>query len=183
MNDSQRKEFGKGSANSSSQTISLLGVASFANLVELLAQALGSIPGKIHANIPVEPSSFNEMFAEIDKNDEQFVRRVTLLAKPGSPLTLRVHSATYYARKMDSLVGGAVADLYPGATVTQLVPQVNQLAREIESMFAVTDRMVALSEQAKPTPVVKSIPDPKNGPTTLQLIRPAPSPSAITYGA
>jgi hypothetical protein len=189
MNDS-RKDSGNGSAHSSSKTVSLQGVASFANLAELLAHALGTMPGKIHASIPVDPSSFNEMFAEIDKNDDQFVRRVTLLAKPGSPLTLRVHSATYHARKMDSLVGGAVVDLYPGVTVAQLVPQVNALAREIEAVFAVTDRLVAMKEHGKapaPRPVVHETADGKSGglagPTTLQLVSNHARPTATTYGA
>jgi hypothetical protein len=91
---------------------------------------------------------------------------------------------------MDSLVGGAVVDLYPGVTVAQLVPQVNALAREIEAVLAVTDRLVAMKEHGKapaPRPVVHETADGKSGglagPTTLQLVSNHARPTATTYGA
>lgn len=132
------------------KTIDLQGVASFASLVELLSQELGTTSGKMTGNLPNGPS-FNELIGEIDMNGQGFYRRLTLLAQPNSPVTLRFQVSWNDGRsRSDSaFTGGVTSDYYLGATVEQLSPQGRALARYIEDIFAVMDRMVTLGQSNK----------------------------------
>lgn len=133
------------------KTIDLQGVASFASLVELLAQELGSASGKMTGNLPNGPS-FNELIGEIDMNGQGFYRRLTLLAQPNSPITLRFQVSWNDGRGRETstgFTGGVTADYYLGATVEQVSPQGRALARYIEDIFAVMDRMVTLGQSNK----------------------------------
>lgn len=134
------------------KTIDLQGVASFASLVELLAQELGTTPGKLHGNLPNGPSTFNELIGEIDKNNQGYIRRLTLLARPGVPLVLRFQAAV--GSKSDGeapnqFAGGVTSDFFLSATVEQIIPQGRALARYIEDVFSVLDRMVTLGQSNK----------------------------------
>jgi hypothetical protein len=133
------------------KTIDLQGVASFASLVELLSQELGTQSGKMTGNLPSGPASFNELIGEIDMNGQGFFRRLTILAQPGSPITLRfqVKWNDGRGRTDNSLAGGVTSDYYVGATVEQITPQGRALARYIEDIFAVMDRMVTLGQGNK----------------------------------
>ena len=134
------------------KTIDLAGVATFASLVELLAQELGTSSGKMSGNLPNGPASFNELVGEIDMNGQGFYRRVTLVAPVGSPLSLRFQVAWNDGRKDDSqsgIVGGVVADYYLGISVEQVMQQGRALARYIEDIFAVMDRMVTLGQSGR----------------------------------
>ena len=73
--------------NGSGKTIDLQGVASFASLVELLGQELGTMPGRIQGMLPSGPASFEELVGEIRIFSQGFQRSLVLQAKPGSPLT------------------------------------------------------------------------------------------------
>jgi hypothetical protein len=133
------------------QTIDLQGVASFASLVEMLAQELGTSAGKMQGSLPNGPT-FNQLIGEIDLNGQGYVRKLTLLAQPGSPLTLRLQSAWGQGRPADqpvAIVGGVTADYYLGATVEQIIPQGRALARYIEDIMATLDRMVSLGQSNK----------------------------------
>jgi hypothetical protein len=135
----------------SAQTIDLQGVASFAALVELLAQELGTAAGKIHGNLP-SGNSFNELIGEIELNNQGFNRKLILFAQPGSPLTLRFKSVWNEGTKVDGTKkvreeiedSGIIADYFLAAAVEQILPQGRALARHVEDIFAVLDRMVSL---------------------------------------
>lgn len=133
------------------KTIDLQGVASFASLVELLAQELGSASGKMTGNLPNGPASFNELIGEIDMNGQGFHRRLTLLAQPNSPITLRFQVSWNdgRGRAESGFTSGVTSDYYLGATVEQIAPQGRALARYIEDIFAVMDRMVTLGQGNK----------------------------------
>jgi hypothetical protein len=125
-----------------STTIDLQGVASFAAVVELLAKELGTTPGRMLGHLPNGPA-FEELVGEIEMVAQGFQRKLTLLAKPGSPLTLRLQSSWNEGRGPDSVMS-VTADFYLGASVEQVQPQGRALARHIEDLFAVLDRMVTL---------------------------------------
>ena len=127
------------------QTIDLQGVASFAALVELLAQELGTSPGKIHGMLP-NGAAFNELVGEIDLVNQGYARKIILFTKPNSPLTLRFKSAWKDAKNPDS---GIVADYFLSASVEQVMPQGRALARYCEDIFAILDRMVSLGHSNK----------------------------------
>jgi len=131
----------------SGQTIDLQGVASFAALVELLAQELGTIAGKIHGNMP-NGSAFNELVGEIELNNQGFQRRIVLFARPNAPLTIRFKTSWNEVRK-DNEDAGIVADYFLGTTVEKITPQGRALARYIEDIFAILDRMVSLGQTSK----------------------------------
>jgi hypothetical protein len=138
---------------SGTKKIDLQGVASFAALVELLAQELGTAAGKIHGNLP-NGTSFNELVGEIELNNAGFNRKLILFAQPGSPLTLRFRTLWNEGQKNDSRQrehedqddGGIIADYFLAATVEQILPQGRALARYVEDIFAVLDRMVSLGQ-------------------------------------
>jgi hypothetical protein len=129
------------------QTIDLQGVASFAALVELLAQELGTSAGKIHGMLP-NGAAFNELVGEIELNSQGFQRRVVLFAKPNTPLTLRFKTSWHEAHR-ESQEHAIVADYFLSCSVEQIIPQGRALARYVEDIFAVLDRMVSLGQGAK----------------------------------
>jgi hypothetical protein len=129
------------------QTIDLQGVASFAALVELLAQELGTTAGKIHGVLP-NGSSFNELVGEIELNNQGFQRRIVLFARPNTPLTIRFKTSWNEARK-DADDAGIIADYFLGTSVERITPQGRALARYIEDIFAILDRMVSLGQSTK----------------------------------
>jgi hypothetical protein len=134
------------------KTIDLQGVASFAALVDLLAQELGTATGKMVGNLPNGPTSFNELVGEIDMNGQGFYRRLTVLAQPGCPITLRFQVAWNDGKTREAeqaVHGGVTADYYLGVSVEQVMPQGRALARYIEDIFAVMDRMVTLGQSNK----------------------------------
>lgn len=144
---SMQDPHGHGKAVAPGQTIDLQGVASFAALVDLLAQELGVSAGKMQGNLPSGPNTFNELIGEIDVNNQGFFRRLTVLARPGSPVTLRFQVTWADQRKMEgSIAGGVTSDYYLGVTIEQVLPQGRALARHAEDIFAVMDRMVSLGQ-------------------------------------
>jgi hypothetical protein len=132
------------------QTVDLQGVRSFAALVDLLAQELGTTPGKMQGNLPSGPNTFNELVGEIDVNNQGFFRRLTLLSRPGSPFTLRFQvSWADQRRGENAIAGGVTSDYYLGLTVEQIIPQGRALARHVEDIFSVMDRMVSLGQSSR----------------------------------
>jgi hypothetical protein len=127
--------------------VDLQGVASFAALVELLAQELGTTPGKIHGVLP-NGQSFKELVGEIELNNQGFQRRIILYARPNAPLTLRFTCLWNDARK-ENEDPEIVADFFLSAPVEKIVPQGRALARHVEDTFAVLDRMVSLGQSGK----------------------------------
>lgn len=130
------------------KTIDLQGVASFAALVELLAQELGTTAGRMLGHLPNGPT-FNELVGEIDLNGQGFVRKLTLLGGPGAPLTLRFQCAWNDERNPRTTISGITADYYLGVTIEQVLPQGRAMARYVEDVFAVLDRMVTLGHSSK----------------------------------
>lgn len=130
------------------KTIDLQGVAAFASLVELLAQELGVSAGRMQGQLPTGPASFEQLTGEIDLNNQGFSRKLSLITKPGQPLTLRFQTS-WGAERSNIVAGSVVADYYLSATVEQIIPQGRALARYIEDIFAVQDRMVTLGHGAK----------------------------------
>lgn len=129
--------------------IDLQGVASFASLVELLAQELGTTAGKMQGTLPDGPQSFNKLTGEIDLNNQGFMRKLILLAEPGAPLTLRFQCAWNPGKGNTTEPLGVTADYYLGVAVEQIVPQGRALARYVEDIFAVMDRMVTLGQSSR----------------------------------
>jgi len=125
------------------KTIDLQGVAAFASLVELLAQELGVAAGRMQGQLPNGPDSFNQLLGEIDLNSQGFSRKLSLMAKPCTPLTLRF-ATKWGTERNANVAGGVTADYFLSATVEQIVPQGRALARYVEDIFAVQDRMVTL---------------------------------------
>ncbi len=137
---------------SGTMKIDLQGVASFAALVELLAQELGTSAGKIHGNLP-NGTSFNELVGEIELNNAGFNRKLILFAQPGSPLTLRFRTVWNEGKTENRSRGedepddgGIIADYFLAAAVEQILPQGRALARYVEDIFAVLDRMSSLGQ-------------------------------------
>jgi hypothetical protein len=135
---------------SAGKTIDLQGVAAFASLVELLAQELGTNSSRMQGHLPTGPSAFNQLIGEIDIVSQGFQRKLTLIAPPGEPLTLRFQSYWKEPRAVQtSAIGEVAADYYLGITVEQILPQGRALARYAEDIFAVLDRMVTLGQSGK----------------------------------
>jgi hypothetical protein len=130
------------------KTIDLQGVASFASLVELLAQELGVPAGRMQGQLPNGPETFNQLVGEIDLNSQGFVRKLTLLSKPGHPLLLRFQTS-WGAERNANIQGGVSSEYQLSATVEQVMPQGRALARYVEDIFAVQDRMVTLGHSSK----------------------------------
>lgn len=146
-----------GSADSSNKgtpggkTINLQGVASFASLVELLAQELGTSAGKMQGQLPNGPDSFDKLMGELDMNSQGFVRKLILISQPGAPLMMRFQCAwnKNHGEHHSDIVGGVTADYYLGVQVQDIIPQGRALARYIEDIFSVLDRMVTLGHSQK----------------------------------
>jgi hypothetical protein len=134
------------SVNEQGKTIDLAGVAAFASLVELLAQELGVPAGKMQGQLPNGPEAFNQLRGEIDLNSQGFMRKLTLTSKPGAPLNMRFATSWGADR---SVAGGVTADYYLTASVEQIMPQGRALARYVEDIFSVQDRMVTLGHGSK----------------------------------
>ena len=133
-------------ANDTGKTIDLAGVASFASLVEILSQELGVPAGKMQGQLPNGPDAFNQLHGEIDLNSQGFQRKLSLICKPGAPLTMRF-STNWGSER--SITGGVTADYYLSASVEQIIPQGRALARYVEDIFSVQDRMVTLGHGNK----------------------------------
>jgi len=145
-----------GSASGSNQpasgkTINLQGVAAFASLVELLAQELGTAAGKMQGQLPNGPDAFDKLMGELDLNSQGFVRKLILISQPGAPLMLRFQCAwnKNHGEGKTEIVGGVTADYFLGVAVEDVVPQGRALARYVEDIFSVLDRMVTLGHSAK----------------------------------
>ncbi len=132
----------------SGKTIDLQGVASFASLVELLSQELGVPAGRMQGQLPSGPDAFNQLIGEIDMNSQGFTRKLSVISKPGAPLSLRF-ATKWGAERTANIAGGIVADYFLSATVEQVLPQGRALARYVEDIFAVQDRMVTLGYGSK----------------------------------
>jgi len=136
-----------GGREGQSVQVDLQGVASFANLVEVLAQELGTAPGRIHGVLP-NGQAFKELVGEIELNNQGFQRRVILFARPNAPLTIRFTCLWNDARR-ENEDPEIVADYFLSAPVEKIVPQGRALARNVEDIFAVLDRMVSLGQSVK----------------------------------
>ena len=116
------------------KTIDLQGVASFASLVEVLAQELGTSPGRMQGQLPDGPQSFNVLTGEIELNTKGFKRRLILLSQPGANLTMRFQCAWVkdeLGQGDEAIVGGVGAEYYLGGTVESIIPQGRALARYV----------------------------------------------------
>lgn len=148
--DIHQSNYGNGAQNG--KTIDLQGVAAFAGLVELLAQELGTSPGRMQGHLPNGPAAFNQLIGEIELNNQGFQRKLTLLSQPGTPLTMRFESHVHDSRLGETRTTpggekqtiGIVADYYISAAVEDIVPQGRALARYCEDIFSTLDRMVTL---------------------------------------
>ncbi len=141
---------GQAKAVAPGQTIDLQGVASFAALVDLLAQELGTTAGKMQGNLPSGPNTFNELVGEIDVNNQGFFRRLTVFARPNTPVTLRFQVTWADQRRTEGATnGGVTSDYYLGVTIEQVLPQARALARHAEDIFGVMDRMVSLGQGSR----------------------------------
>lgn len=142
--------FNFNAAQNPGQTIDLQGVAAFASLVETLAQELGTTAGKIHGHLPNGPSSFEQLVGEIQINTQGFNRTITLYTAPGQPLKLRIKTAWYNGIVNEKAgINGIESQFILGATVDKITPQARALARHLEELFAVLDRMSTLGQSSR----------------------------------
>ncbi len=149
-NNSNGKE--SGPQQGSGQTIDLQGVASFVGLVELLAQELGTAPGRIQGMLPSGPATFQELVGEVSLNSQGFVRTVVLLASPKAPLKMKFHCAWREAQKIaqeSGTISGIEAHFFLDVTVEQICPQGRALARYVEDTFKVMESMVTLGQSGR----------------------------------
>lgn len=134
------------------KTIDLQGVAAFVGLVELLAQELGTSPGRIQGLLP-NGTSFEELVGEISTLSQGFQRNVTLYAKPGTPLKMSFHCAWLGGQGLErdehAVISGCEAHFLLDSTVEQIGPQGRALARHVEDCFALLDRMVTLGQSGR----------------------------------
>ncbi len=132
------------------KTVDLQGVAAFASLVELLAQELGTAVTKMQGQMPSGPDTFDKLLAEIEINKQGFNRKLTLMSYPGAPFTLRFQSAWSKAEGGNAAASSAIAsEYYINSPVASIIPQGRALARHIEDIFMVMDRMVTLGHSNK----------------------------------
>jgi hypothetical protein len=52
-------------------------------------------------------------------------------------------------RGENAIAGGVTSDYYLGLTVEQIIPQGRALARHVEDIFSVMDRMVSLGQSSR----------------------------------
>ncbi len=137
----------------SAKTIDLQGVAAFVGLVELIAQELGTTPGRIQGLLP-NGTSFEELVGEITLMSQGFERTITLFAKPGAPLKMFFRnkwrgSQVGLEADSDSYISGIEAHIFLDAAVETIVPQGRALARHVEDICALLDRMVTLGQSGR----------------------------------
>src|SRR5262249_44195518 len=90
----------------------------------------------------------NELVGEIELNNQGFQRRIVLFARPNTPLTIRFKTAWNEGRKEND-EAGIIADYFLGTSVEKITPQGRALARYVEEIFAILDRMVPLGQSWK----------------------------------
>lgn len=125
------------------KTVDLQGVAAFASLVEILAQELGTSAGKIQGLLPNGPANFEQLVGEISLVSQGFQRQVVLFTAVGEPLKIRI-SIWYRDPAQETKQKGLDVQIALGAPVENIVPQGRALARHLEELFSVLDRMVSL---------------------------------------
>lgn len=136
--------------DSQAHTIDLQGVAAFAGLVETLAQELGSTAGKIQGLLPSGPSSFEQLVGEIQLNTQGYARSIMLFTAPGEPLKIRITTSWQTGIINDKAgMSGIESQFILGSTVDKLMPQARALARHLEELFAVLDRMATLGQTSR----------------------------------
>lgn len=137
-------------SKASGQTVDLQGVASFASLVEVLATELGTTPGKIQGLLPGGPASFEQLVGEITVNTQGFQRTIQLFTAPGQPLKMRIATAWRDGITNErAAVSGIESQIILGATVDKIATQARALARHLEELFAVLDRMATLGQSSR----------------------------------
>ena len=144
--------FNFSAAQNPGQTIDLQGVAAFASLVETLAQELGTSSGssKIQGHLPNGPSNFEQLVGEIQINTQGFNRTITLYTAPGQALKLRINTAWRDGIMNEkAAINGIESQFILGATVDKITPQARALARHLEELFAVLDRMSTLGQSSR----------------------------------
>jgi len=135
------------------KTIDLQGVAAFVGLVELVAQELGTTPGKIQGLLP-SGTSFEELVGEITQISQGFERTVTLFCKPGAPLRMNFKcrwKGSQVGLEVDDeqVINSIEAHFFMDVPVEHITPQGRALARHVEDVFAVLDRMVTLGQSGR----------------------------------
>ena len=154
MNSKEDKINANGQKNPpGSKTIDLQGVAAFVGLVELVAQELGTTPGKIQGLLP-NGTSFEELVGEITQLSQGFERTVTLFCKPGSPLRMIFRckwrgSQVGLEPDEEGVISGIEAHFYLDVPVEHITPQGRALARHVEDCFGLLDRMVTLGQSGR----------------------------------
>ncbi|MBY0357332.1 MAG: hypothetical protein K2W82_04960 [Candidatus Obscuribacterales bacterium] len=140
------------SAGTSAKTIDLQGVAAFAGLVELLAQELGTTPGRIQGQLPSGPSSFEQLVGEIPITSQGYQRHVTLFTTPGQPLIILV-TVGFRDPAAPEVPGQPQkmleTQLVLPSPVEKILPQGRALARHLEELFSVLDRMATLGMSSR----------------------------------
>lgn len=135
------------------KTIDLQGVAAFVGLVELVAQELGTTPGKIQGLLP-NGTAFEELVGEISQVSQGFERTVTLFCRPGSPLRMLFRcrwqgSQVGLERDDSSVISTVEAHFFLDVPVEHITPQGRALARHVEDCFGLLDRMVTLGQSGR----------------------------------
>jgi hypothetical protein len=132
-------------------TIDLQGIASFARLVELVGQELGTTPGKMHGLLPGGPAAFEELVGEIVVHGQGFQRHLIFKARPGATLNLQ-----FYCSWMNpggdaayDTTNGIESHFFLNSTVEEILPQGRALARYIEDVFRILDSMVTLGQTGR----------------------------------
>lgn len=136
---------------SGGHTIDLQGVAAFAGLVELLATELGTTAGKIQGHMPSGPASLEQLVGEILVTSQGYYRHLTLLSCPNYPLRMRIFTSFRDpAQEASGTQPRAIeVQVVLGSPVEKILPQGRALARHVEELFAVVDKMLSLGISSK----------------------------------
>ncbi len=143
-----------------SQVIDLQGVAAFASLVELLATELGAQASTIQGALPDTPGPFQQLVGHIELTRQGISKKIVLTNCEGKPLNIELQCSL----KDKNIAGSSKErenspdktkpyDVSCNITINKLVgnivPQGRALARNLEDMFAILERMLAIGQNSK----------------------------------
>lgn len=142
-----------------SQVIDLQGVAAFAGLVELLATELGSQANSIQGQLPDKPGPFQELVGSVELTRQGILKKIVLTTSGLQSVTIQLQCSLKNVNngtKPSSINLNnsdksyeVAASLEINKSVASILPQGRALARHLEDMFAILERMLALGQLSK----------------------------------
>ena len=142
------------------QVIDLQGVAAFASLVELLAGELGASSNSIKGALPDSRGSFEELVGFIELTRQGLSKKIIITSQEGRPINFELQCSL-----KDKNIAGAKQEIENSPDKSKpydvscqiainkftnnIVPQGRALARNLEDLFAILERMLAIGQNNK----------------------------------